>query len=75
VDTPKWQVQKGTEPPGGAHFETDPHTDKEREREIYIYIQHYQQKKQKNTTAKQINRKYMTTLQPNKKQTAFEEQT
>ena len=75
MDTPKWQVQKGTEPPGGAHFETDPHTDKERERDIYIYTTLSTKKTKKNTTAKQINRKYMTTLQPNKKQTAFEEQT
>ena len=65
-------MQKGTEPPGGAHFETDPHTDKERDIYIYNIIN---KKNQKNTTAKQINRKYMTTLQPNKKQTAFEEQT
>ena len=47
---------------------------REREREIYIY-NIINKKNQKNTTAKQINRKYMTTLQPNKKQTAFEEQT
>ena len=63
MDTPKWQVQKGTEPPGGAHFETDPHTDKERE--IYIYTtlstkkpkKHYSQANKQeihdNTSAKQ----------------------